>query len=185
MEFLEMVAKAQKGDLRAASLLAKNLGPMVENLCRKYIRQSDYWKDTSQVVFSYFFKQLPGLSFPGKGELVTYLNKLTKNQCLKQLHIDFRYQEKLDLYYCIHADDPVEVEIESLVPDQDIIDLKEMAEKLPDFLRMLVSRIVFEKCPYRELALELNIKEGTLRSHMCRARKILKKINQGKPLSDG
>ncbi len=177
MEFIEIVIKAQKGDLRAASLLAKELGPIVENMVKKYIKRSDDWKDTSQTVFTYFFKQLPTLEFPGKGELLSYLHTLVKNQCLKHLHSETTYQEKLEKYYTLHADDDVHVEIEMEIECLLLYeDIEKLVERLPDFLRMIFNRIVFEKCDYKDLAIELNIPEVTLRSHMCRARKILRKL---------
>ena len=175
MEFLEIISKAQKGDLRTASSLAMHLGPMVETMCRTHIKKSDTWKDASQMVFACFFKQLPSLHFEAKGALVNYLQTLVKNQCFKQLNKDTIYQKNLDIYYRLHADDNVEVEneLESLLLAEDV---QEMAKQLPDLLQMLFHRIVFEKCDYKDLSLELGIPESTLRSYMCRARKILKKI---------
>lgn len=144
--------------------------PVLYGICLKYMKNEDDAKDVFQEAFIIVFEKIHQYKFEGSFEgwmkrifinkLIETLNKKKKNSFFLDVfdpETDFIEEEDLEV---------------NVIPQEKLL---EYIQDLPDQYRLVFNLYVFEKMKHKEIAEQLKISEGTSKSNLNRAKKILQK----------
>ncbi|REG94115.1 RNA polymerase sigma-70 factor (ECF subfamily) [Flavobacterium aquicola] len=132
------------------------------------MRNEDDAKDVFQEAFVIAFQKIGQYKFEGSFE--GWIKRIFINKLLETLK-----KKKKDILFLDVFDTDVAAEEElELVPIEQE-KLLEYIQELPDQYRMVFNLYVFEKMKHKEIAVLLEISEGTSKSNLNRAKSILKK----------
>jgi RNA polymerase sigma factor (sigma-70 family) len=168
-ENLELyIKKCVENDREAQLKIYQLFSPVLYGLCLKYMRNEDDAKDVFQEAFVIAFQKIGQYKFEGSFE--GWLKRIFINKLLETL----KKRKKDILFLDVFDTDLVEEEELELVPIEQE-KLLEYIQELPDQYRMVFNLFVFEKMKHREIAVLLQITEGTSKSNLNRAKGILQK----------
>jgi len=119
-------------------------------------------QDVTQDVFLKLWRALP--SYDGRAALSTWLYTIARNTCLTAVRAEAYRRPAGD----IQAFEP---RAESIRPEN--IALRSAIERLPEVQRTILTLFYFEDRNIAEVASLLGIPEGTIKSHLHRARRAL------------
>ncbi len=172
---VELVAASKNGNQDAFALLVQRHQHRVFNLVYRMLQHYDEANEVTQETFLAAWQGLP--SFRGDARFSTWLHRIAYNCCLKQLE-----QHKRDkaLQTAIQAEQILEDADSETRADTDIDAherqtlVREQLATLPTKYRLvLVLRHLQEKT-YEEMADILAMPIGTIKTHLFRARNLLK-----------
>lgn len=177
----KVVQRIIDGDQEAFAQLVKEYEKPVYNLCLHMAGNSDDAQDLAQEAFLKAWRGLRFYKF--EASFSTWLYRLTTNVC-----IDFLRQQKrrptTSLTVGDEEDESAELEIRDYLPlpeeqvaqkDQHQI-IMEALDALDDEFRMLLTLRVMEECSYEQIAEIMDLKVGTVKSRISRAREKLRRI---------
>lgn len=148
----------------------RNIKKMI-GLCYRYVYDLQVAEDLAHDSFVSAMKKSD--SFKGIGQFDAWLRRITINTALQYLRsskINSHRQQDLFLTESIENEDtnsPVDFTTQELL---DAISL------LPEHHRLVFNLYVIDNYSHNDIAKELNISEGTSKSHLARARKKLQSI---------
>jgi RNA polymerase sigma factor (sigma-70 family) len=158
------VQKDRAGQLKIYQLFSS----VLYGICLKYMRNEDDAKDVFQEAFVIVFEKIEQFKFEGSFEgwiKRIFINKLIET--LKKKKKDVLVLDLSDFEEEIIDDEVLETDV---IPQEKLL---EYIQELPDQYRLVFNLIVFEKMKHREVATLLEISEGTSKSNLNRAKKIL------------
>ena len=172
-----LVDRVLRGDTRAFGIIINNTEALVAQIVFKFIPVAEDRKDLVQDVYLKVFHSLPGFKF--KSKLSTWIAQITYNACLSWVE-----KKKLVLTGNLHIEDdrPASGETMAFISDSEYhLSQKELSgilqreiEQLPPTYQTLVILFHQESMSYDELAQITGLPEGTVKSSLYRARKMLK-----------
>ena len=175
-----LIKQVQDGDHEAFAELVKRHETNVYNLC---LRMSGNPEDAMDLSQEAFLKAWRGIGFyKAESAFSTWLYRLTSNVC-----IDFLRKQKRRPTVSLTVEEEeaaVELEVEDTAPSpeeqvlhtersQAVADAMGLLEE--DFREVLILRVV-EDLSYEEIAEIMDLKVGTVKSRLARARLKLKKL---------
>jgi RNA polymerase sigma-70 factor (ECF subfamily) len=119
-------------------------------------------QDVTQDVFLKLWRALP--SYDGRAALSTWLYTIARNTCLTAVRAEAYRRPAGDIR-------TFERHAESIRPEN--IALRSAIERLPEVQRTILTLFYFEDRNIAEVASLLGIPEGTIKSHLHRARRAL------------
>lgn len=155
--------------------------PMIYNLGLRLFRDQDDALDFSQEVYLQAYRNLA--KFEGKSKFSTWLYSLGLNLGLNKIKKDKKMKiswvedsSTLD-YLATQPETPAAGEdpFEYLSREEFSDQVWEQLSKLPDMYRLPLILYYYEKMSYRDIARQLKIKEGTLKSYLHRGKLMLRK----------
>jgi len=166
---LDLVQRTLDGETEAFSELARRHESLVYRVALRFMREPTAAEDMAQEAFIKAFRLLKG--FRGDSRFSTWIYRVTCTVCLTELNRRRRRGEVplvednpgLPTVAPVEADD---------VPDL----LRQCVKRLPGRYADIITRYYLEERPYQEIAEELDIPTGTLKTWMFRARKQLRKL---------
>jgi RNA polymerase sigma-70 factor (ECF subfamily) len=173
----DLILWAQEGDEKAFEELVKRYSNQVINLSSQIMGSSDEGWDMAQEVFISVWKNIK--SFDRDKNFYPWIRKITINACYEELRR--RKRERT-----ISLDNVEDNEPSVDLPDityspEEIFDKKEINEvlatlinTLPEHYRITLWLRVVEDLSYEEIAQQLNINIGTVKSRINMARKLMK-----------
>lgn len=167
--------KNNKPEAQAA--LYKLLAPKLFSVCLKYSRNYEEAQDNLQESFLVLFEKIK--QFTAKGSFEGWAKRIVINYVLQQ------YRKK-GTFLEIIADNLPEVEDVELDEETVSMDfLLKIIQQLPDRYRLVFNLYVIDGFSHKEIAIMLEISEGTSKSNLARAKMILKEkiLNENKLLS--
>ena len=177
---IKCVKKAARGDASAFESLVMHYQGQIYRLCFRMTGNSEDAQDMTQEAFLKAWKNLSTFQFDSA--FSTWLYRLASNCCLDLLRSMKRKPtvsltaetedeegEIIDV-----ADDAPSPEEEAIV-SQERDDLRKALALLDDEQRQILILRVVNDLSYTEIAEVLNIKEGTVKSRLSRARDNLRK----------
>jgi RNA polymerase sigma-70 factor, ECF subfamily len=165
---------------RAFDALLQRYEGKVYRLCCALLRDSAQAEDAAQESLLRVWKAFD--AYDGRAALSSWIYAITRNRCLTAL-ARRRAMDSL-------SDSEVQAEVALLVsPDEESADersalLRELVDLLPDRLRRTLILYYFEGCSTGEVALMLGCPEGTVKTHLFRARKALTEQLEKRGLDD-
>ena len=138
----------------------------VLRLAFSYTRDRARAEELAQDVFVKIWQVLP--RFDGRASLSTWLYAITRNTCLSALRYDARRRMQ-----------PLDEAGERAagVPDAragaEPLDVRRLVDALPEAQRRVITLFYLEDRSLREVGLMLDMPEGTVKSHLHRARRAL------------
>ncbi len=171
----KLVAASKSGDQDAFALLVQRHQHRVFNLVYRMLQQYDEANEVTQETFLAAWQGLP--SFRGDARFSTWLYRIAYNCCLKQVEQRKRDQALQTAIqaeqHLENADSETRVATEIEAHDRRVL-VREQLSTLPTKYRLvLVLRHLQEKT-YEEMAEILAMPIGTIKTHLFRARNLLK-----------
>ncbi len=171
---LRLVERILAGETRAFEELVREHQRLVGHVVFRMISDPGDREDICQEVFMKVYKNLS--RFRGESKLSTWIAKIAYNRCY-----DYLGAKNLPL-----ADDAFEDAVPNLpdknrTPDQktelnDISGrLKAEIDNLPPQARTIITLFHLDELSYAEIGKIMNLPEGTVKSHLFRSRRLLKK----------
>jgi RNA polymerase sigma-70 factor (ECF subfamily) len=170
----QLVKASQQGDQDAFASLVQIHQRRVFNLSLRMLQDYEDANEITQEAFLAAWQGLP--SFRSEAQFSTWLYRITYHCCLRLL--ECRKRER-DLQAVMQAEQVLEERnqgSEDLIEqrDQQTI-VREQIEKLPARYRIVLILRHFQEMTYEEMADILTMPVGTIKTHLFRARNLLKK----------
>lgn len=173
-----IIDRVLSGDVNAFALLVKDQSKIVYNLCLRMVGNEQDACDLSQDAF---LKAYMNLSvFRGDSKFSSWLYRLTSNICLDFLRRQKR-QKTVPLTYETDdgEEDFLQIPDHALSPEAEAerLELREAVRsglsQLPDGQRQILVLREIGQLSYEEIAVQLALEPGTVKSRIFRARKKL------------
>lgn len=178
----QLIRRAQQSDNEAFEQLLLLHQKKVYNLCLRMSANPDDALDLSQEAFIKAWRSIGQYQF--EASFSTWLFRLTSNVCIDFLRRKKRRQETSLTENYDDSDEGEEFSLpdtaplpeEQAITNETKIELAQAMERLgPEHREILQLRVV-ENLPYEQIAEILDIRVGTVKSRLARARLSLRKI---------
>jgi RNA polymerase sigma factor (sigma-70 family) len=176
-----LVERVLAGDHYAFERLIKKYQRLVTHIVFRMVPNQADREDLCQDVFFKVYKNLSNFRFDSK--LSTWIGRIAFNGCLNYLE-----KKKVPLYDDVTDETKRYEESASDDPGPDLLAenknigelLREEIEKLPVNYRTIVTLYHLDEMTYNEIADVMGLPEGTVKSYLFRARKLLKESLEGR-----
>ena len=167
----KLIARAQKGNRKAQHELYQLFAPKMMSVCRQYLKNNDL---AEEVMLSGFLKVLTHLSsYQGSGSFEGWIRRIMVNQSISELRKQKKmfFQDESVIENSLgHATEfPTELEVE---------DIQKLIDVLPDGYKAVFVLYAVEGYKHSEIAELLQISEGTSKSQLSKARRMLQQLVQ-------
>jgi RNA polymerase sigma-70 factor (ECF subfamily) len=182
MDINELVRRIKAGNQEAWTMIVNRYSKTVYNMALNFAGNSDDAADITQDIFLKVYNNIG--KFDGENTFTAWLLRLSKNYCIdywrKQKH--HRQNVELDDNIRNEQSDKADTPEDSLIRQSEINYLRKKLLLLPPELRSLVIMRDIQDFSYQEIAENLDLPMGTIKSRINRARTKLAKIilNEGK-----
>ena len=173
-EIEDLIEGCLQGEQQAWSLVVARYRRKVFNVAYKFVGRHDLAEDLTQEIFLKVFKALG--TFDRRANFQTWLISVSRNLCID--HYRSARKERETLHGSTHEDavSRVSAEPDALVTlergDRRAMLHRALAQ-LPDTLRAAVLLRDIQELSYREIADQLGLPDGTVKSRINRGRKEL------------
>lgn len=169
MDSQEKIIKACiKGNRKAQKELYTTYADKMYILCLRYAKDEDEAKDILQDGFIKVFLKLK--QFNNKGSFEGWIRRIIVNTALEK----FRDKNYLFAVNMENNYEAGEKEYDHILSEITANDLLKLVQELTPQYRMVFNLYAIEGYSHKEICKMLNIKEGTSKSNLSRAREILK-----------
>lgn len=175
-----LVKRSQKGDRAAFNELVRRHQKRIYNLCYRILGNREEAEDVAQEVFITVYKSLK--DFRGDSALTTWIHTITTNHCKNRL----KYLKRRRYFQTNSIDDIVETNEgdmkreyasdEFYSPEEELehseagIEIEKAINELEDEYKIVIVLRDVQGLSYQEIADILDLKEGTVKSRIHRAR---------------
>jgi len=171
----QLVKASRHGDQDAFALLVQRHQRRVFNMVLRMLQDYDDAGEVTQEAFLAAWQGLP--SFRGEARFATWLYRIAYHCCLRQLE---RRKRERNLQAVIEAEQILEgmrkeKQVEDFLEQRDRqVMVREQMEHLPSQYRMVLILRHLQEMTYEEMAAVLSMPVGTIKTHLFRARNLLK-----------
>ena len=163
----KLIKKAIQNNRAAQQRLYYLHAPKMLSLCRYYIKDIQF---AEEAMLNGFLKVFTNLNkFENKGSFEGWIRRIMIRESIsflrKQKNIEFVTEpEKFN-----------DAAVISSYSNMDVTEIQDLIDALPDGYKIVFVMYAIEGYKHKEIALLLNISEGTSKSQLFKARKILQK----------
>ena len=169
---IQLVTSSKNGDQDAFSLLVQRYQRRVFNLVFRMVQNYEEASEITQETCLAAWQGLP--AFRGEARFSTWLYRIAYNCALKQLEMrkrDNALQVALQSEQIVEGDDSHNAHLASL-DNQELV--QEQLSQLPPKYRIVLILRHLQDMTYEEMAEVLTMPIGTIKTHLFRARNLLK-----------
>ena len=163
----DLINKAKTNNREAQHLLYEQHAPKMLSVCRYYIKDLHHAED---VMLKGFFKAFTNLKqFKDNGSFEGWLRKIMVRESISFL------RQKKQLEFSLDESNYV-VEYHNDIYDKiNVAEIQELIDTLPEGYRIVFVMYAIEGYKHHEIAKMLDVTEGTSKSQLSKARKMLQK----------
>lgn len=167
-ELQDIIKGCVKRDHKYQKLLYSKYASLFYAICLRYLKNSDDAKDALQECFIKIYDKIS--LYSGEGSFEGWMKRLVVNNCLMIL------REKKKAIFVDENHLPIEADTneEEVSYDIDKQKLFQLIQDLPDGYRTVFNLYVIDGFSHKEIAEKMGINEGTSKSQLARAKKILR-----------
>jgi len=171
----QLVKASQQGNQDAFALLVRRHQRRVFNLSLRMVQDYEDASEATQETFVAAWQGLP--SFRGEARFATWLYRIAYHCCLRQLE---RRKRERYLQAVIEAEQILdgmhkEQRVEDILERRDrLAVVRKQMEQLPAKYRSVLVLRHLQEMSYEEMAAVLSMPVGTIKTHLFRARHLLK-----------
>ncbi|HVB73466.1 MAG TPA: sigma-70 family RNA polymerase sigma factor [Ktedonobacteraceae bacterium] len=176
----QLVAASKRGDQDAFAQLVQRYQRRIFNLVYRMLQQYEEASETTQEAFLAAWQGLP--SFRGEARFATWLYRIAYNCALKQLETrkrDRALQVALQAEQALESVDGQESASAQIDEHERQAFVQEHLSHLPAKYRAVLILRHLQDMTYEEMAEILTMPVGTIKTHLFRARNLLKERLQG------
>lgn len=171
------IEQAILNNRQAQHRLYNKYAPKMLGVCRQYIRDHHVAED---IMITAFFKVFANLkSYENKGSFEGWIRRIMINECISYLRVQKEVKFIDDHEVIVETYNDIESKLS-------VDDIQSLIDALPNGYKMVFNLYVIEGYKHNEIAQMLNISEGTSKSQLSHAKKMLQtQINKSKNYSNG
>ncbi len=161
-----IIQLAVENNRQAQQQLYVKFSPKMLGVCRQYIKDLQQAEDVMITAFMKMFTNLK--TFEHKGSFEGWIRRIMVNECISFIRVQKQvkfiedetfFEERLDSFDNLYSVEQIQFFI----------------DQLPDGYRMVFNLFAIEGYKHHEIAKMLGINEGTSKSQLAHARKVLQK----------
>ncbi len=173
----DIIALAVENNRHAQQKIYSAHSPKMLSVCRQYIKDLHQAEDIMITAFMKVFTNLK--NFEHKGSFEGWIRRIMVNECISFIRVQkkVKYIEDENFFEETHNNTDSQFNVE---------DIQFLIDGLPDGYKMVFNLYAIEGFKHQEIAKMLGINEGTSKSQLSHARKILQaQINKLKNFQNG
>ena len=160
----ELIELAIENNRHAQQRLYSKFSPKMLSVCRQYIKDVHKAEDVMITAFMKVFANLK--NFEHKGNFEGWIRRIMINECISYI----RVHKKVTF---IEEENYVEERYNNIESQFSVEDIQLLIDNLPDGYKMVFNLYCIEGFKHQEIAAILGINEGTSKSQLSHARKML------------
>lgn len=173
----DTIAQAAENNRHAQQQIYSKHAPKMLSICRQYVKDVHQAEDIMITAFMKVFNNIK--NFENKGSFEGWIRRIMVNECISYLRVQKKVKFLEDEFY-------VEDTFNNIESHFSVEDIQSLIDGLPDGYRMVFNLYAIEGFKHQEIAKMLGINEGTSKSQLSHARKMLKdQINKLKNYENG
>ena len=173
----EIIRLAIENNRSAQQKIYAKFSSKMLSVCRQYIKDIHQAEDIMITAFMKVFVNLK--NFQQKGSFEGWIRRIMVNECISHI----RVQKKVNF---LQEEKYFEDSFNNIESQFSVEDIQFLIDSLPDGYKMIFNLYAIEGYKHQEIASLLGINEGTSKSQLSHARKILKEqITKLKNYSNG
>ena len=161
----EIIRLAIENNRSAQQKIYTTFSPKMLSVCRQYIKDIHQAEDIMLTAFMKVFTNL--IKFEKKGSFEGWIRRIMVNECISHIRVQKKVSFLEDEHY-------LEVSFNNIDSQFSVEDIQLLIDSLPDGYKMIFNLYAIEGYKHHEIANMLGINEGTSKSQLSHARKILK-----------
>lgn len=160
----ELIEQAVESNRHAQHQIYSNFSPKMLGVCRQYINDLHLAEDVMITAFMKVFTNMK--NFKHEGSFEGWIRRIMVNECISFLRVQKKVKFLEDENYQEESFNNIESQFS-------VEDIQFLIDSLPDGYKMVFHLYAIEGYKHQEIAELLGIKEGTSKSQLSHARKIL------------
>jgi RNA polymerase sigma-70 factor (ECF subfamily) len=160
----ELIQLAVNSNRHAQHQLYATFAPKMLSVCRQYIKDVHQAEDIMITAFMKVFTHLK--NFEHKGSFEGWIRRIMVNECISFLRVDKKIKFIEDENFTHDSVNNIESKLS-------VDDIQFLIDSLPDGYKMVFNLYCIEGYKHQEIAQLLGISEGTSKSQLSHARKML------------
>ena len=160
----EIIQLAVENNRQAQRRIYTQFSPKMLGVCRQYTKDIHQAEDLMITAFMKVFANLS--SFENKGSFEGWIRRIMVNECISYI----RVQKKVNF---IEDENYFEESFNNIESQLSLEDIQFLIDNLPDGYKMVFNLYAIEGYKHREIANMLGVNEGTSKSQLSQARKML------------
>jgi len=173
----ELIQLAVESNRQAQQRIYVQFSPKMLSVCRQYIKDIHQAEDIMITAFMKVFTNLK--NFEHKGSFEGWIRRIMVNECISFIRVQkkIRYLEEENYF---------EESFNTIESQFSVDEIQFLIDTLPDGYKMVFNLYAIEGFKHQEIAIMLGIKEGTSKSQLSHARKMLQgQLNKLKNYDNG
>ncbi|MGN6298935.1 MAG: RNA polymerase sigma factor [Ginsengibacter sp.] len=170
MDISQLIKEAKQGSTAAQKCLFDEMADKLLMLCRRYVKNREDAEEMMLNGFYKFFKNLSSFSYQGEAALFAWMKKIMINECLMFLRKKNVFTISSDL-----VAEEVSLSEEAL-DNLSAAEIFNLVVQLPVGYRTVFNLYEIEGMSHKEIAVLLNISEGTSKSQLSKSKALLQKM---------
>jgi RNA polymerase sigma factor (sigma-70 family) len=167
MELLQLTRECKQGSITAQKYLYDRFAVQLFLVCRRYLKTDTDAEEMLQNGFLKIFSGIEKFSYSTDASFVAWMKKIMVNECLQELR-------KKNSFFLVPEEAATDINIEDDVFGKLSADeIYKLITQIPIGYRTVFNLYVIEGYNHQEIAVMLNISEGTSKSQLNKARKTL------------
>lgn len=173
----DIITLAAENNRHAQQKIYSKYAPKMLSVCRQYVKDLHQAEDIMITAFMKVFTHLG--NFEHKGSFEGWIRRIMVNECISYIRVQKKVSFLEDEFF-------VEDTFNNIESHFSVEDIQSLIDGLPDGYRMVFNLYAIEGFKHQEIAKTLGISEGTSKSQLSHARKMLQEqINKLKNYSNG
>ncbi len=160
-ELIELVVDNNR---QAQHQVFNSFAPKMLGVCRQYIKDIHQAEDIMLVGFMKVFNNINKFEF--KGSFEGWIRRIMVNECISHIRVQKKWLFIDDENYFDETVNPIESQLS-------VEDIQFLIDQLPDGCKTVFNLYVIEGYKHQEIGQMLGINEGTSKSQLAHARKML------------
>ena len=163
----ELIELAVENNRHAQHKIYSKFSPKMLSVCRQYIKDLHQAEDVMITAFMKVFTNLK--NFKHEGSFEGWIRRIMINECISYIRVQKKVkfiEDSSDDYQNLESFNNIESQFS-------VDDIQSLIDSLPDGYKMVFNLYCIEGFKHQEIATLLNINEGTSKSQLSHARKML------------
>ena len=160
----DLIEQAVENDRHAQHQIYSKFSPKMLSVCRQYIKDLHQAEDVMITAFMKVFTNLN--KFKHEGSFEGWIRRIMINECISFIRVEKKLKYSEDETYFEESFNNIESQFS-------IDDIQFLIDSLPDGYKMVFNLYAIEGYKHHEIASMLGINEGTSKSQLSHARKML------------
>lgn len=163
-EETEIIKLAVENNRQAQQQIYSRFSPKMLSVCRQYIKDVQLAEDVMITAFMKVFTSLN--KFEHKGSFEGWIRRIMVNECISYLRVQKKVKFAEDEIYTEQSFNAIDSQFT-------VEQIQFLIDALPDGYKMVFNLYAIEGYKHNEIAKMLGINEGTSKSQLSHARKML------------